>query len=146
MVGRVISTKMKSTATVLVERVAMHPLYKKTYVQSKKYLAHDLIGVKDGDLVDIINCKPISRKKNWQIVKVVGKNLAEITEEKLKKEAEKVILEVMPEDRSENSENLDSQNIGISDNQTNRNSDVSGAPSNSEISGKKKSRKKKEAK
>lgn len=104
MIGRVISTKLKNTATVLVVRVAMHPLYKKTFKQSKKYLAHDSIGVKDGDLVEVINCKPMSRKKSWQIVKVVGKSLAEIVLEKMKKEAEEIIAEVMPEQSSENSE------------------------------------------
>ena len=101
MTGRVVSTKLKNTATVLVERTAMHPLYKKTYVQSKKYLVDDLIGVKDGDLVEIAMCKPESRRKTWKIVKVVGKNLAEIAEEKLKKQAEEVIAEVMPEEKVE---------------------------------------------
>lgn len=97
MVGRVISTKLKNTVTVLVNRVAMDPLYKKTFIRSKKYLVEGLEGVKEGDIVEIINCKPISGKKNWRIVKLLGKNLAEITEEKLKAEAEKIISEVMPE-------------------------------------------------
>ncbi len=57
MTGRVVSTKLKNTVTVLVERVAMHPLYKKTFVRSKRYLVDDQIGVKDGDIVEIIKCK-----------------------------------------------------------------------------------------
>ena len=97
MIGRVVSTKLKNTVTVLVERIARHPLYKKTYVQSKKYSVHDLIGVKMGDIVDIQNCKPISRNKHWIVKKVLGRSLAEIAEEKLKKEAEVTISEVMPE-------------------------------------------------
>lgn len=101
MIGRVVSTKLKNTATVLVERVAKHPLYKKTYVQSKKYLVDDPIRVKEGDLVEIINCKPVSKNKNWRVLRVVGKDLAEIAEAKLKKAAAEVIAEVMPEEKAE---------------------------------------------
>ena len=99
MIGRVVSTKSKNTSTVLVERTARHPLYKKTYVQTKKYLVDDQVGVKEGDVVEIINCKPVSKNKHWKIVKVVGKSLKEITEEKLKEAAEKTIAEVMPEEK-----------------------------------------------
>lgn len=100
MIGRVISTKTKGTVTVLIERTAKHPLYKKTYVQTKKYLVDDSIGVKDGDVVDLIKVRPISKNKHWKITKVIGKNLAEITEEKLKAAAEKAIAEVMPEEKT----------------------------------------------
>ena len=99
MIGRVTSTKLKNTATVLVERVAWHPLYKKTFIRSRKYLVDDQIEVKEGDIVEIINCKPVSKRKHWKIVKVVGKSLKEITEEKLKEAAEKTIAEVMPEEK-----------------------------------------------
>lgn len=101
MIGRVVSAKSKNTATVLVERVASHPLYKKTFVQSKKYLVDDQVGVKEGDVVEIITCKPVSKRKNWKVVKVVGKSLEEITEQKLKEAAEEVIAEVMPEESEE---------------------------------------------
>lgn len=97
MIGRVVSTKQKNTATVLVERTAMHPLYKKTYLQSKKYLVDDPTGVKIGDIVDFINCKPVSKNKHWRITKVLGKNFAEIAKADLKKEAENIISEIMPE-------------------------------------------------
>ena len=96
MIGRIVSTKMTKTVIVLVERIAKHPLYKKTYSQSKRYLVDDPIGVKMGDMVEIVKVKPISKNKHWRIVKVVGKNLEEITKEKLKATAEKVIAEVMP--------------------------------------------------
>lgn len=101
MIGRVVSTKMNNTVTVLVERMAKHPLYKKTFVQTKKYLVDDLIGVKMGDMVEIIKVRPISKNKHWRITKVVGKNLEAIIEEKLKTEAEKIIAEVMPEEKVE---------------------------------------------
>ena len=101
MIGRVISTKMQKTAVILIERVAMHPLYRKTFKRSKKYLVDDPIGVRMGDLVEIIKISPVSKNKHWRITKVVGKNLAEIAEEKLKKEAEEIIAEVMPEEKEE---------------------------------------------
>mgnify|MGYP001615472209 CR=1 FL=1 len=100
MIGRVISTKTNKTVTVLVERVAKHPLYKKTFVRTKKYLVDDLIGVKEGDVVEIIKIRPISKNKHWRVTKVLGKSLLEITEEKLKAEAEKAVAEAMPESSS----------------------------------------------
>ena len=105
MIGRVISTKSHKTATILLERVAMHPLYKKTYVQSKKYLVDDSLGVKDGDMVEVIKTRPISKNKHWKIVKVVGKNLAEIVEAEQKKKAEEVIEEIMPTKEEEEQKN-----------------------------------------
>lgn len=103
MIGRVVSTKSKNTAVVLVERTASHPLYRKTFIRSKKYLAEDQLGVGLGDMVLILPCAPISKRKAWKIVKVVGKNLAEVAEEKLKEEAEKIVAEVMPEEKVETS-------------------------------------------
>lgn len=99
MKGRVISAKLTKTATVLVERIAKHALYKKTFIRSRKYLVDDAIGVKEGDIVEIINCKPVSKNKHWRVVKIVGKSLTEITEKKLKEAAEKTIAEVMPEEK-----------------------------------------------
>ena len=98
MIGRVTSTKLKNTATVIVERTAMHPLYKKTFIRTKKYLVDDLIGVKDGDIVEITKCRPVSKNKHWKVVKVVGQDLAEIVETQQKIAAEEVIAEVMPEE------------------------------------------------
>lgn len=99
MTGRVVSVKLKNTVTVLVERVATHPLYKKTYKQSKRYLVDDQIGVKLGDIVDIQNCKPVSKNKHWKIIKVLGRSFTEIAEEHLKEKAEQAISEVMPEEK-----------------------------------------------
>lgn len=101
MIGRVVSVKSLKTATVLEERLVKHPLYKKTYKQSKKYLVDDSIGVKVGDIVNYVSCKPISKNKHWKITKVLGTNFAEIAEVELKKEAEDIISEVMPEEKKE---------------------------------------------
>lgn len=99
MIGRVVSTKMNRTVTVLVERVAKHPLYKKTFIRTKRYLVDTGIAVKEGDMVEIVKIRPISKNKHWKVVRVVGKDLEAITEEKLKAEAEKIIAEVMPKEK-----------------------------------------------
>lgn len=99
MTGRVVSIKSKSTANVIVTREAKSPLYGKSFVRSKKYLVDDQLGVKMGDIVEFTSCKPISKRKNWKIVKVLGKSLAEIAAEQMKEKAEQAISEVMPEEK-----------------------------------------------
>ena len=72
MVGRVVSTKMQKTVVVEVERVKQHPLYKKTLRTSQKYFAHDEEqACKEGDVVRIIESRPLSRRKRWSVVEVV---------------------------------------------------------------------------
>jgi small subunit ribosomal protein S17 len=71
--GKVISTKMKNTATVSVESALMHKLYKKRLVKSKKYHVHDEYGVKVGEIVNFTASKPYSKLKKWKIVKVEKK-------------------------------------------------------------------------
>ncbi|MBO1079966.1 30S ribosomal protein S17 [Roseomonas haemaphysalidis] len=67
--GRVVSDKQDKTVTVLVERRVMHPLYKKFIRRSKKYAAHDDANLcKEGDLVSIEECRPISKRKTWLLV------------------------------------------------------------------------------
>lgn len=106
MTGRVVSTKLKNTATVLVSRIATHALYKKTYVRTKRFLVDDQIGVKDGDIVEIIKCKPVSKNKHWRINKIIGANLLKIAEDKLKQAAAAAISEVMPEEKEESSKEI----------------------------------------
>ena len=77
--GRVTSDKMDKTVTVLVERRVMHPLYKKFIRRSKKYAAHDEANLcKEGDLVQIEECPPISKRKTWQVINRNGTPLAEM--------------------------------------------------------------------
>jgi small subunit ribosomal protein S17 len=67
--GTVVSDKGDKTVTVLVERRVMHPLYKKYIRISKKYAAHDEQNSrKVGDVVEIIECRPISKRKRWMVV------------------------------------------------------------------------------
>jgi len=55
--------------TVLVQRRLMHPVYKKFITRSKRYAAHDENNAfKKGDTVRIIECRPISKRKRWQVV------------------------------------------------------------------------------
>ena len=69
MQGVVVSDRMDKTVTVLVERKIMHPIYKKYVKRSKKYAAHDETNaVKAGDVVTIRECKPISRRKTWEVI------------------------------------------------------------------------------
>tara|TARA_Y100001934_G_C11719725_1_gene480685 strand:- start:95 stop:334 length:240 start_codon:yes stop_codon:yes gene_type:complete len=68
--GTVISSKSNKTIVVNVERRVRHPLYKKTITLSDKFHAHDEDNnYKDGDKVSIIECKPISKKKSWVVIK-----------------------------------------------------------------------------
>lgn len=68
--GRVVSSKMQDTCTVVVERYVKHPKYKKYQRRTKKYLVHDKGNVAAvGDKVDIIETRPISKRKRFKIVK-----------------------------------------------------------------------------
>jgi small subunit ribosomal protein S17 len=72
--GRVVSDKMKKTVTVLVERRMKHALYGKYITRSSKYHAHDEASeCKQGDLVRIEECRPLSRTKAWRVVQLVEK-------------------------------------------------------------------------
>jgi small subunit ribosomal protein S17 len=70
--GRVVSNKMQKTVTVLLERQVQHPLYGKIVRRSTKVHAHDETGeCREGDVVRIAECRPLSKTKNWRVVKVV---------------------------------------------------------------------------
>ena len=72
--GKVVSSKMDKTITVLVERKVKHPLYGKYINQSNKFHAHDEKNeINEGDIVQITEHKPISKSKSWVVTKVVSK-------------------------------------------------------------------------
>ena len=74
LIGRVVSDKMDKTVTVLVERKVKHPMYGKVMVRSKKYHAHNEgNAAKAGDLVEIIETRPLSRTKTWAVTSVLEK-------------------------------------------------------------------------
>ncbi|MBS0380637.1 MAG: 30S ribosomal protein S17 [Proteobacteria bacterium] len=75
--GRVVSTKMQKTIAVEIERLIKHPTYGKYIRRTTKLLAHDDAGAaKDGDLVTIAPCRPLSRRKSWKLLAVVSKAAA----------------------------------------------------------------------
>ena len=69
--GRVISNKADKTVTVLLERQVKHPLYGKYITRSAKYHAHTEEALNEGDLVEIKECRPISKTKTWTVVRRV---------------------------------------------------------------------------
>ena len=70
--GRVVSNKMQKTVTVLLERQVQHPLYGKIVRRSSKVHAHDENGeCREGDMVRIAECRPLSKTKNWRVVEVL---------------------------------------------------------------------------
>ena len=78
--GTVISDKMDKTVVVLVESLRRHPLYKKVVKHTSKFKAHDGENTcKIGDVVKIVETRPMSRDKRWRVVEIVRrKEVAEI--------------------------------------------------------------------
>ncbi len=78
MLGKVVSDKAEKTVTVLVDRRFKHPLYKKYIVRSKKFLAHDEDNSrKVGDRVRIRECRPLSKRKCWEVIGDEGADAAQ---------------------------------------------------------------------
>jgi len=70
--GKVVSNKMDKSVTVLIERRVKHPVYGKYITRSTKLHAHDENNVcKEGDIVTIAECRPMSKTKAWALVEVV---------------------------------------------------------------------------
>jgi len=70
--GRVVSSKMQKTITVAVERLVKHDRYGKYVRRTTKLLAHDENDeCREGDLVDIAECRRLSSRKAWRLVRVV---------------------------------------------------------------------------
>ena len=75
LVGRVVSNKMQKTVVVLVERRVKHAAFGKIITRSSKYHAHAATGeFKQGDLVEIAECRPISKTKSWTVTRLVEKS------------------------------------------------------------------------
>lgn len=69
--GRVVSTKMEKTVTVLIERQVQHPLLGKIVRRSTKLHAQDDLGANEGDVVRISECRPLSKTKHHRVVEIV---------------------------------------------------------------------------
>ena len=71
-VGQVVSTKMAKTIVVEVSRRVPHPLYKRIIGKQKKFYAHDEENsAKLGDVVRIVECRPLSKLKRWRLAEIV---------------------------------------------------------------------------
>jgi small subunit ribosomal protein S17 len=76
--GKVVSNKMDKTIAVSIERLVKHPTYGKYIRRTTKLLAHDEANdCKEGDVVTIKPCRPMSRRKSWVLVRVVERARAE---------------------------------------------------------------------
>ena len=74
-VGQVVSTKMKKTIVVEVTRRRAHPFYRKVVTRSKKFYAHDEKETAHvGDIVRIVESRPLSRLKRWRLAEVVRRS------------------------------------------------------------------------
>ncbi len=76
--GTVVSNKMDKTISVEVERLIKHPTYGKYVRRTSKLLAHDEKDeCREGDTVEIAECRPLSRHKAWRLVRVIERAPAE---------------------------------------------------------------------
>lgn len=71
--GVVVSDRMAKTVVVRVDRMKVHPKYKKTYRQSNRFKVHDEKGeCKVGDLVRFVETRPLSKDKRWRVIEKVS--------------------------------------------------------------------------
>lgn len=73
-IGKVVSNKMDKSVVVSVERLVRHPLYQKYFKKTSKFMAHDdknECGI--GDVVKIMETRPLSKSKRWRLVEIVEK-------------------------------------------------------------------------
>ena len=76
-IGRVVSNKMDKTVVVIVETTKHHPLYKKTVKRAVRYKAHDVRNeCGEGDVVRIVETRPLSKEKRWRVAEIVTKKEA----------------------------------------------------------------------
>lgn len=71
--GIVVSNKMELTVVVKVERRVQHPLYGKVVIRTEKFKAHDLHNCDEGDRVEIMETRPISKDKRWRVTQILEK-------------------------------------------------------------------------
>ncbi len=71
--GIVVSNKMEKTVVVKIERRVQHPLYGKVVLRTTKFKAHDIIGCDEGDRVEIMETRPISKDKRWRVTQILEK-------------------------------------------------------------------------
>ncbi len=70
-IGVVVSAKMQKTVVVAVERLVRHDVYRKTIRRTSTFMAHDERGAKKGDTVRIVETRPLSKRKRWQVAEIL---------------------------------------------------------------------------
>lgn len=95
-VGVVVSDKMDKTVVVAVDRLVRHPLYKKVVRRTSKFYAHDEFNkCRVGDIVEIMETRPLSKLKRWRVVRIVqrAKVPLPVAREEVGEEMEEQLLE-----------------------------------------------------
>ena len=78
-IGHVVSAKMRDTIVVGEERLVQHPLYKKYVRRESRYVAHDAGNTaSEGDEVEIMQTRPLSKTKNWRLVRIVRRSHGDV--------------------------------------------------------------------
>lgn len=81
-IGEVVSQRMNKTVVVIIERIFLHPMYKKVVRKTTKVKAHDERNeCRVGDTVKILESRPISKEKNWRVIEVVKRSQEAIPSE-----------------------------------------------------------------
>ncbi|MBU1089808.1 30S ribosomal protein S17 [Patescibacteria group bacterium] len=124
--GTVISDANDKTIVVKVDRAVKHPIYKKNYRVSKKFHAHDEKNEASvGDVVEIVESRPISKKKTWKLEKILSKNAKVINQPAaVVSESEKELRESVAKEKTvSNSDNVaEKEDIEDSENSKKENS------------------------
>lgn len=94
-IGKVVSDKMEKTIVVRVDSVRKHPKYDKSITKTKKYKVHNPENkAKLGDIVEITECRPLSRTKRWRLSNIISSQMREFAKAELEaKEIEKKVAE-----------------------------------------------------
>ena len=77
LVGVVVKAKMQKTVVVAVERLVQHAMYRKTIKRTSTFMAHDEKGAKQGDVVRIVETRPLSKNKRWRVEEIVTSGTGE---------------------------------------------------------------------
>ena len=84
--GIVVSNKMQKTLVVRVDRIVLHPKYKKRYTMSKRYKVHDEKNLhKTGDVVQFVECRPLSKEKRWRVIESPNQGIKESKNQRITK-------------------------------------------------------------
>ncbi len=98
-IGTVVSDKMDKTVVVVVERLVRHPLYKKVIRKRSKFYAHDERNeCRIGDIVEIMETRPLSKLKRWRVVRIIQRAkvpLPVVREEAFEETEEQLLEEVL---------------------------------------------------